>query len=159
MNKLNKTESISFEDEVKLLKYIRELYKESLTKKKRLYTYITKAVFRSATDDKKVKYVSKAALLEAKKRGIDLSKMTWTNQTKVDKKRKVFHYEHCNPIKELREAVLNTSENINEIIKKDITCWILKKENRVLDKKYKAKRPNGWKKCYAKCKIEVFNNK
>ena len=146
-------------DEIKVLTEIRKIYKESKKINMQLFVYIAKAVFRSYTDSKPVLYVSKAAKEKAQELNIDLTKMTWKNQNKFDPKRKIFHYEHCNPVKELREAILNTDENIEKILKKDIVCWILKTENQKLDKKYKDNRPGGWKKCYKECEIEVLKNK
>lgn len=152
--------SAVLDDESCILESIRHVYGLSNTKKKRLYSNTIKAVFRSATDDKKVEYVSKAALKKAKELGIDLYSMTWLNQNKFDPKRKIFHYEHCNPIKELRSAVLDTNENVQKILKRDIVCWILKSENKELDKRgYREKRPGGWQKCYKECGIEYMKNK
>ena len=154
-----KKESI-LDDESCMLNSIRNQYRMSNTKKARLYNNTIKAIFRSKTDDKHVEYVSKKALAKAKELGIDLYSMTWLNQTKVDPKRTIFHYEHCNPIKELRLAVLNTNKNIQDILKQDIVCWILKDEDKELNKHgYKSKRPNGWLKCYKECGIEYMKNK
>ena len=152
--------AICLDDESCILENIRHIYHLSNTKKKRLYSNTIKAVFRSATDDKKVEYVSKAALKKAKELGIDLYSMTWLNQNKFDPKRKIFHYEHCNPIKELRSAVLDTDESTQKILKRDIVCWILKSENKELDKHgYREKRPGGWQKCYKECGIKFVKNK
>ena len=147
-------------DEIKLLEQIRKAYKESKNSNMQLFIYVIKAVFRSYTDFVPVTYVSKAAKEKAKELGIDLTKMTWKNQNKYDPKREIFHYEHCNPVKQLREAILNTDENIEDILKRDIVCWILKTENKELDTHgYKSERPGGWKKCYKECGIEYIKNK
>ena len=154
-----KKESI-LDDESCMLSFIRNQHRMSNTKKARLYNNTIKAIFRSKTDDKHVEYISKKALAKAKELGIDLYSMTWLNQTKVDPKRKIFHYEHCNPIKELRLAVLDTDEDIRAILKRDIVCWILREEDQALNyHKYKSKRPGGWQKCYKECEIEYMKNK
>jgi hypothetical protein len=147
-------------DEIKILKNIRKIYKESNNINMQLFVYTTKAVFRSYTDFTPVLYVSKAAKEKAKELGIDLTKMTWKNQNTFDPKRKVFHYEHCNPVKQLREAILNTDEEIEDILKRDIVCWVLKTEDQELTiHGYKDSRPGGWKKCYKDCGIEYIKNK
>ena len=150
---------MTFNDEFYLLDGIRSIYNSSTKKKSRLFNNTIKAIFRSITDDKKVEYISKKALEKAKELGIDLYSMTWLNQNKFDPKRKIFHYEHCVTIKELRLAVLNSNEDIQKIIKREVVCWILKEENKILDKKYKSSRPGGWKRCYKDCGIEILKNK
>lgn len=149
----------AFDDAVAMLEADRRLYRLSITKDRKLYVSRIKSVFRNKTDGKSVKYVSKKALAKAKELGIDLYSTTWLNQSKVDPKRKIFHYEHCNTISELCSAVLDTDEDIRDILKRDIVCWILKEEDKELNKHgYKSKRPGGWKKCYKECGIMYMKN-
>ncbi len=146
---------------VELLEQIRKCYKTN-KKDKALYKKILKAYFRYLTDKFPVKYKSEKADDVAKEKGIPLYKMTWQNQTKWDKKRELFHYEHCNPISELIEDVLETNRKIEDIIKDDYVCWILKTEDEKLNKKgFRSERRKygGWEECYKKCEIEILDNK
>jgi hypothetical protein len=34
-------------------------------------------------------------------------------------------------------------------------CWITREEDNILTKKFKSKRPNGWRQCYKECGIEL----
>lgn len=155
-----KKKTSNLDDESTILNSIRSIYRLSNNKNERLYNNVIKAVFRSYTDNKTVDYVSEKALKKAKELGIDLYNMTWLNQTKFDPKRKIFHYEHCNPIKQLRLAVLNTNEDTQKILKRDIVCWMLKEENQALnDNKFRDDRPGGWENCYKKCGIKYMKNK
>ena len=69
--------------------------------------------------------------------------------------KKVFHLDHCNPVAKLATRVLETDESIDDIIKDNLTAWILDSENDKLNKKYKSERPNGWDKCYAEYGITL----
>lgn len=145
---------------IKLLEAIRNGYVNPTESDEKIFKGVIKSILRNMTDCKAVPYVSKKALAKAKEMGIDLSDKNWHDQTKFDKGRKIFHYEHCNTIKQLRLAILNTNESIEKILNRNITCWILKSENELLDKNgYKDKRPGGWKKCYKECGIEPVLNK
>lgn len=149
---------MKWQNEIALLTNIRETYQSMEICNEVLFINVLDSIFRNITDNKPVKYVSKAAKNEAKCLGIDLVKMNWDNQSKVDPKRKIFHYEHCIPIKQLRILILQTNIPIKKIINMDFVCWILKKERNVLDKKYKDHRDN-WKKCFAEFGIEPILNK
>ena len=76
-------------------------------------------------------------------------------QKQFDPSRKIFHYEHCNPISELSDMVLNGHQTIGDILEDNVVCWILKSEDKKLnDNGYKSNRPGGWQKCYRACGIE-----
>ena len=152
------------QDQINLIERIREAYKTIEKNKINVTTYkrALNAIFRAITNYMPVKYVSKAAKAKADKLGIDLTTMTWDNQTKknYDPKRKYFKYEHCNTIDSLILRVLNTEEEIKKIVKDTFVCWILVEEDDELEShKYRKKRPDGWKKCYKECGIEPILNK
>ena len=106
----------------------------------------------------KTAQVSKEALAEAQKANANvdkekLSKCRWGQQkTKKylnDPKRKIFHYEHMYPVSKMRDKLIEVSnpsvysedqilKNIEEELKKFDIAWILKTENKTLDKKRKA---------------------
>jgi hypothetical protein len=95
--------------------------------------------------------VSKAAQDEADRLGLkSLTEYRWEDQTKKsgmnDKKRKIFHWEHYYPVEQIIKDLLSLSdldkESIYKVIKKTEIVWILKEENKKLDKKYKSFRPD-----------------
>lgn len=153
------------ETQIKLITSLRKLYKSETHDKKKCRAYCKACLnttLRKISNDKPVKYVSKAAKAKAKLLGIDLVTMTWDNQTKknYDPKRVNFKYEHCIPIKELIERVLDTDEPIESIIEDDFVCWVLVEEDKELRiHGYQSKRPGGWKKCYKECGIVPILNK
>ena len=107
---------------------------------------------------------SKKAQILANKKGLGpLKNYIWKDQTRKngmkDSKRKIFHWEHYYPVEQLiRELnglkTLNDS-SIYKIIRKAKIVWILKEENRKLDKDYKSIRPNP-KKAYKDAGIEII---
>lgn len=106
--------------------------------------------FRYATDAVYCDYYSDAALAKADKMGVDLTTARWAKRDAIKENgKKVFHLDHCNPVAKLATRVLETGESIDDIIKDNLTAWILDSENDKLNKKYKSDRPNGWDKCYA----------
>lgn len=106
--------------------------------------------FRYATDAVYCDYYSDAALAKADKMGVDLTTARWAKRDAIKENgKKVFHLDHCNPVAKLATRVLETDESIDDIIKDNLTAWILDSENDKLNKKYKSDRPNGWDKCYA----------
>jgi len=50
-------------------------------------------------------WISKKAKEKARKIGIDLSGNGWHDQTKFDKSRKIFHFEHFYTVKSIREEM------------------------------------------------------
>lgn len=143
--------------ELQLLNALRQSYKNDKKPKIQLYNKMAKALFRYDTDQKAVQYASKAALNKAEELSVNLKELNWHNQRKngKDPDRKIFHYEHCNPISVLTKDVLTSDKDIAEILKENVVCWILKSENKELDAHhYRSKREDDWKKCYQACGIE-----
>lgn len=148
------------ENKIKIIKAICNIYKESNNKEDSIFSYLLNWAFRDITNAKPVEYVSKAALQMAKEKKVDLSKANYSALSKLDPNKEWLYYEHCNPIKELRLALLNDNKEVEKIIEKDFICWVTREENKELDKRgYRDKRPGGWKKCYKECGIKVLENK
>ena len=67
-----------------------------------------------------------------------------------DDKRSIFHWEHVYPVSSIANALLGLTnvqiEEITKILSIADIAWILKSEDRMLNKKgYKSKRPeNPW---------------
>ena len=95
-------------------------------------------------------FVSIAAQREADRRKLGkLSDYTWYQQTTkmADKGRKTFHWDHFVTIKEMRKALLNldppTEDGARAILRRASVAWILKREDRKLNKLgFRADRPN-----------------
>ena len=50
-----------------------------------------------------------------------------------------------------KEEIISNLENYSGV------CWITRQEDDILTKSgYRSNRPEGWKKCYEKCGIEVI---
>lgn len=119
---------------------------------------ILDSILRKASDCHYADYASRAALYIASKRGISLSDMTWHNQTakKRDPGRKLFMRDHCVPIRELVDLVLNSDVPVDDIVNQETVAWITRAEDACLrGAEYADSRPGGWQKCYAECGIDV----
>lgn len=117
------------------------------------------------------KLCSKRALEEANLRGVkNIREIPWSKQKHpVDKNglgdthRQVFHWEHAYTrndfVTEILSLPLNTTlEAIGEIIAKHQIIWILKEEDKLLNKSgYKSTRKGDWKKVYAEVGIEIVD--
>ena len=94
------------EDKINLVESIKNAYKKIKDiKNKKYYKASLNRLLRAFSNEVAVTYVSKAAKIEALKRKIDLTKMTWDNQIEFDLHRPFFHYEHCIPIDQLVEKI------------------------------------------------------
>jgi len=82
-------------------------------------------------------HASEAALVEARRLGIDLFKSAWHDQPRFDRGRAVFHNEHMVPVRAIREACLecqSVDEVVNVLKSRPRVVWILKSENDVLNR-------------------------
>lgn len=90
--------------------------------------------------------VSIAAAEKAAVLGVDLRTQTWQTQTKFDRGRVVFHYEHMRPIVAIRLALgsATSSDDVIETIRRDLRlAWITKEENlRLTSLGYNSVRPD-----------------
>ena len=138
-----------------IIEMTRSLYKKH-PEEKELFKDILNKLFRRASDRIKVKYASEDALKFAKENGIDLANLTWDKQTRYDKDRKILHFEHCFPIRQLIKRCLETDESPESITNDNFVAWITKDENKRLDGSgFNSERPEGWEKCYEKCGIKI----
>jgi hypothetical protein len=107
-------------------------------------------------------YVSRAAQREADRRKLGkLGDYTWYQQTTKmrDKGRKVFHWDRFMTVKEMRNALLNldrpTVQHVRAILRRASAAWILKKEDRKLNKLgFRADRRNP-RAAYRKARIQL----
>jgi hypothetical protein len=90
--------------------------------------------------------VSKAAHGRASRLGIDLCTQGWHGQPKFDAGRKVFHFEHCVTVAELRRLCME-QRSVRDVLRvlstKPRTVWVLKEEDRRLTAQgHKSNRPD-----------------
>jgi hypothetical protein len=106
---------------------------------------------------------SKKAQILANRKGLgQLEDYIWEHQKRKtgmnDPKRKIFHWEHYYPVEQLIRELSKLKKfddaSIYRVIKKAKIVWILKEENRKLDKVAKSIRPNP-KKAYKEAGIEL----
>jgi hypothetical protein len=137
-----------YKDFIVIIKVIVDLYKENKSSKH--LKKILVATIRMLEYISPVK-ASKLAQKQANKMGLDkLTKYKWEDQTKKggmkDKGRKIFHWEHYYPVEQIINELVNLEKlddrSIYRIIKKTRIVWILKSENKKLDKIAKSIRPN-----------------
>lgn len=98
---------------------------------------------------------SKAARLKATELGIPLEKMTWANQPRWDKGRKIFAYEHMVPVNVMMRAVMANPEQAEAVLRGARVAWILRTEDQKLnDAGFKSDRDDPVK-AYESVGIEV----
>jgi hypothetical protein len=90
--------------------------------------------------------VGEAALQEADRIQVQIFAQTWHSQSSFDIGRRVFHWEHVNPISCIQEGCeeAGSEEAILEILKTRLRiAWILKREDRELTRlRFRSKRPD-----------------
>jgi hypothetical protein len=137
-----------YQDFVDIIKVLINIYKKDTTK-----GYIKEIIVRTIRMVESVSPldVSKAAQDKADQMGIgSLYQYGWLKQNTLsgmkDFDRSIFHWEHFVPIQQQLNDLMNleslTDEEIYNIIKKGKICWILKEENKSLDKIARSTRPS-----------------
>ena len=115
---------------------------------------------RNATDHPSIAgriEASQAARTLATERGIDLSKMTWANQTgkQFDPGRKLFAYEHMVPVKSLMYAVIADPSSALRVLQSARLVWVTRAENdRLTELGYAHERADP-QKCYEEAGIKL----
>jgi hypothetical protein len=90
--------------------------------------------------------VSEAARREAERIGVDLYTHTWRSQSSFDRGRKVFHWEHVDPISCIQKACVRAgdAEAVRSLLQARLRiAWILKREDRFLTQLgFRSNRPD-----------------
>jgi hypothetical protein len=90
--------------------------------------------------------VSEAALREAQRRRVNIWEKTWHSQSSFDAGRKVFHWEHVDPVSSIQEAceAAKSEEEVLGILNRRLRiAWILKEEDQELKQLgFRSKRPD-----------------
>lgn len=103
--------------------------------------------------------VSRKALAEAERLGVDLFEKNWHDQPGFDGGRETFHLEHVRPVSALRERCLTAGSgtDVLDVLKTGLrVAWILKVEDDELTRRgYRSKRddPDA---AYRECEIELL---
>ncbi|MBI3545138.1 MAG: hypothetical protein HY081_00880 [Gammaproteobacteria bacterium] len=136
----------------------RALLAKELTKSQRA------RLLESISDDVKkcsnfvVPEVSRAALKEAKRLGVDICLKNWHDQPRFDQGRRKFHLEHFVPVSAIREECLDarTELKILKILKNRLRLvWILKSEDAKLTQLGFRSRRRSPKIAYRDARIEL----
>lgn len=154
----------NFQDFVDILKVLLPIYKNDQSK-----GYIKEIIVRTLRMVESIlpMDVSEKAQEMADSMGIgSLYQYGWLKQNKKngmkDYNRSIFHWEHYVPIQQQLNELLELNEinddTIYQIIRKGKICWILKKENEMLDKIAKSNRPNP-EEAYQKAGIILLGEK
>ncbi|ACT58244.1 hypothetical protein [Hirschia baltica] len=103
----------------------------------------------------------KAQKLATEMRIGELKFYAWRDQTSKmkDPKRKIFHFEHIKPCAQIRDEILALEKpkvsEIVSILKTSDVAWILKEEQKLIDKKYRNHRPDPYR-CLSKSGINLL---
>jgi hypothetical protein len=153
-----------YQDFIDILKVIIPQYKNDPDKKhiKSIFVHTIRKVELLLPKDVSIKAQKEADELNLG----SLLQYDWNDQTKKHKMndlgRKIFHYEHFVPIQQQIDDLLKLESyndlNIYNIISNNKICWILKSENKILDKIAKSKRPNP-DEAYHKAGITLLGEK
>lgn len=102
--------------------------------------------------------VSVGAAARAQALGVDLRQQTWQTQPTFDPGRRIFHYEHMQPIVVVRAAVAGATspDDVVQILRREVRlAWITKEEDaRLTAKGYAFKRPDP-DDAYRQARIEL----
>lgn len=88
---------------------------------------------------------------------IDLTKMSWSNQPKFDKGRKVFVFEHKTPINILVQQMIDNPDNILSILESMQIVWITRDEDAQLNALGYRKNREDHDKAYADAGIKIVD--
>jgi hypothetical protein len=90
--------------------------------------------------------VSEAALVEARRSGVNLFEKSWHDQSAFDGGRKTFHFEHVQPVSVIRKLCMECRSEfeVQNVLEKELrVAWILKLEDAELTRLgYRSKRPS-----------------
>jgi hypothetical protein len=104
--------------------------------------------------------VSRATFERARNLGVELTNKFWHDQHKFDNGRKIFHFEHINPVVIIREACLgapSASAILEVLLTRLRIAWILKEEDyRLTTLGYKSNRPDA-EAAYREANIELLS--
>ena len=113
--------------------------------------------------DRPVEMVSEEAMRIAQSVGLDAFDLLWPQRNKAGRDTKgksLLVWEHTTPVEELFQQFVTDPENLEKhMADYSGVCWISREENDKLDKKFRSKRPGGWRKVYDSLGIKVIDRK
>jgi len=124
--------------------------------KSHLKAMITKCI-RIVDDSCTIDRASHAAAHIADGLGIDLSKMTWVNQTRFDPGRKLFVFEHKTPINTLVQKMIENPNDVLNILNNMEIVWITREEDAILNALGYRKNRSDHDAAYKEAGIEIIS--
>lgn len=103
--------------------------------------------------------ISRKAQLKADELDIPIRDMRWGNQTKYDERRSVFHLEHFDTVKDIREACVSaqSESDIITILEDSTLVWILKDEDKLLNSNGQRSSRDDPHQAYQDAGIEILD--
>jgi hypothetical protein len=145
-------------------KFIEKVLKELATQhslasvkkeKSHLKAMITKCI-RIVDDSCTIDRASRAAARVADGRGLDLSKMTWVNQTRFDPGRKLFVFEHKTPINTLVQQMIDSPDDPLSVLNDSEIVWITREEDATLNSLGYRKNRSDHDAAYKEAGIDII---
>jgi len=120
-----------------------------------LIRLLTERALRKYTEERRPRYISEAAKIEAVKHNVQLNINTHNGIHKPRKMGVMITLDHCNPVGELVDRIMIKNNIIKDVLNDNFTAIITKNEDDSLNKLgYRRKRGKNGKK-YSDCYIEA----
>ena len=114
------------------------------------------ACIRIVDDASPIGHASRAAKEVADNSGVNLSKMTWVNQYRVDRGRKNFAFEHKTPINGTVQRIIASPDDTLEILGECEIVWITREEDARLNALGYRKNRDDHNRAYSEAGIEII---
>ena len=112
---------------------------------------------RIVDDSYQIDKASKKAKQIADDMNIDLTKMSWANQPRFDKGRKVFVFEHKTPINIMAQRMIDNPSDVLNILNDMEIVWITREEDAMLNSLGYRKNRDDHDKAYVEAGIEIVS--
>ena len=124
--------------------------------KSHLKAMINKCI-RIVDDSYIINKASRAAAHVADGMGLDLTKMSWVNQTRFDPGRKLFVFEHKTPINTLVQKMIENPNDVLNILNNMEIVWITREEDATLNALGYRKNRSDHDAAYKEAGIEIIS--
>lgn len=134
---------------------LKKMYDKSTDElERKLISNAVGQVLRKKTEYEDPKFISLKAKEEFEKHSIDrITKHSDIHEINLKIK---IQLDHCNPVNQLVERILNEGEDVAKIVDENYTAIITKEDDDLINKnKYRSKRPNGWQDAYKKSGVSL----
>jgi|LGOV01.1.fsa_nt_gb hypothetical protein len=115
---------------------------------------------RKYTEERPPTFISNGAQILAKEKNVELVIIRHSHIHKPIKQGVLITLEHCTPVNELVDQVLDGKVSIADILENNITAIVTRVEDKKLNSAgYRLKRPGGYIKCYTQPGIDIVLTK